>query len=48
MKMTQKGDFENPKVPNRDFGTKSVPDQYAFSNSAVYWGKDKLQAVACP
>ena len=24
VKMSQKGDFENPKVPNRDFSTKSV------------------------
>ena len=25
VKMSKKGDFENPKVPNRDFSTKSVP-----------------------
>ena len=24
VKMSKKGDFENPKVPNRDFDTKSV------------------------
>ena len=26
VKMSKKGDFENPKVPNHDFSTKSVPD----------------------
>ena len=26
VKMTKKGDFENPKVPNHDFSTKSVSD----------------------
>ena len=40
--MSQKGDFENPKVPNYDFSTKSVPDKFCFSNSAVYWGPRKL------
>ena len=25
-KMSKKGDFENPKVPNLDFSTKSVSD----------------------
>ena len=38
VKMSKKGDFENPKVPNRDFSTKSVSDQCGFSNSAVCWG----------
>ena len=36
--MSKKGDFENPKVPNRDFSTKSVSDLCGFSNSAVCWG----------
>ena len=31
-------DFENTKVPNRNFTTKSVFDQCGFSNSAVCWG----------
>ena len=26
VKMSKKGDFESPKVPNRDFSTESVPD----------------------
>ena len=26
VKMSKKGDFENPKVPNYDFSTKSVLD----------------------
>jgi hypothetical protein len=25
VKISKEGDFENPKVPNRDFSTKSVP-----------------------
>ena len=28
----KKGDFENRKVPNRDFSTKSVPDYCGVSN----------------
>ena len=42
VKMSKKGDFENPKVPNRDFSTKSVPDYCGFSNSAVYWRPKNL------
>ena len=26
VKMSKKGDFENPKVPNRNFSTKSGPN----------------------
>ena len=26
VEMSKKGDFENPKVPNRNFSTKSVPN----------------------
>ena len=36
--MSKKGDFENQKVPNRDFSTKSVPDLWGFPISAVCWG----------
>jgi hypothetical protein len=36
--MSKKGDFENLKVQNRDFSTKSVPDSCGFPNSAVCWG----------
>ena len=33
--MSKKGDFENPKVINRYFSTKSVLEQYGFVNSTV-------------
>ena len=33
----QKGDFENPKVLNCDFSTKSVPNQCGFFNGGVPW-----------
>ena len=38
-KWAKKGDFENPKVINRDFSTKSVPEKYGFLNSTVPWGR---------
>ena len=31
LKMSKKGDFENLKVINRDFSTKSVPNSTVFS-----------------
>ena len=34
----QKGDFENPKIQNHNFSTKSVPDYCSFSNSAISLG----------
>ena len=34
----EKGDFENPRVINCNFSTKSVPDYYGFCNSTVPWG----------
>ena len=37
MKISKKGDFENPKGINHTFDTKSVPDQYGFLNSMVPW-----------
>ena len=38
IKISKKVDFENPKVQNCNFSTKSVPDQCGFSNSAIAWG----------
>ena len=35
VKMSKKGDFENPKVPNYYFSTKSVFNYCGFSKSAV-------------
>ena len=39
LKMSKKGDFENLKVINHDFSTKSVPEYYGFLNSTVPWGR---------
>ena len=36
-----KGDFENPKVINLDFSSKSIPEQYGMLNSKVSWGGAK-------
>jgi hypothetical protein len=33
VKMSKKGDFEIPKVPNHNFSTKSVSNYCGFSNS---------------
>ena len=38
LKLPKKVDFENSKVPNCNFSTKSVFNQCGFSNSAVCWG----------
>ena len=38
LKMSKKGDFENPKVQIHDFSTTSVSNYCNFSNSAVCWG----------
>ena len=38
MEMRKKGDFENPKVPDCYFSTKSVPNYCGFSYSVVCWG----------
>ena len=37
VKMSKKGDFENPKIQNNDFITKSFPNYCGFSNSVVSW-----------
>ena len=38
LKLAKKVDFENSKVPNCNFSTKSMFNQCGFSNSAVCWG----------
>ena len=38
VKMSKNGDFENPKVPNNDFSTKSVFCYCGFSNRVVCYG----------
>ena len=37
-KSWKRGDFENPKVINRNFSTILVPDKYGFCNSTVPGG----------
>ena len=46
LKMSKKRDFENPKVINRNFNTKSVPKWYGFLNSSL--GSQKQYYLGTP